>query len=209
MRNAIKSRVVLSILCVAAISAPLQAKSIEFNFKDPKGVNAMTFTLDSKLEPIMGLASGISGTINFDPVKPEKTTGTIVIESKSIITANKGMTKKLQAADWIDAKGYKTLSFTFKKIESVERDKKTVNMIVVGDFQCKGKTKEITVPISITFLPRKASDRNHGGDGDLLVLRTEFTIDRTDFGIKPNMGPFTVAKKIEIRTSIVGYSTKK
>jgi len=82
-------------------------------------------------------------------------------------------------------------------------------MTVVGDFQCKGVTKEITVPVSVTFLPRKAGDRMRGAEGDLLVVRTEFTIDRSDFGIKPDMGPDTVAKDIEVRASIVGYSTKK
>ena len=39
----------------------------EFDFKDSKRVNSLSFFLDSELEPIMGVASGISGKISYDP----------------------------------------------------------------------------------------------------------------------------------------------
>ena len=65
--------VLLSILTIAATAS---AASDEFDFKDPKGVNAIYFVLDSELEPIMGMATGISGTVTFDPrtrrTSPEK-----------------------------------------------------------------------------------------------------------------------------------------
>ncbi len=44
------------------------AENQAFDFKDPKGVNSINIFLDSALEPMTGYASGISGTIIFDPV---------------------------------------------------------------------------------------------------------------------------------------------
>ena len=81
--------------------------------------------------------------------------------------------------------------------------------MVVGDFECKGVTKEMVVPIKITYLRGQLKKRMRRGKGDLLVLRSAFTIKRSDFGIKPDMGPDTVAEDIEVRVSIVGAARRK
>ena len=77
---------------------------------------------------------------------------------------------------------------------------------VTGDFTLKGITRELNIPVSLTYLPGKLKDRNGKGNGDLLVLRTKFTIDRTSFSIKPEMDGSKVAKDIQINVSIVGFS---
>ena len=199
----------LAILCGGA--APSLGAGKEFDFKDPKGVNSMSFFLDSLLEPIMGVASGISGTVSFDPKRPEKTTGDIAVEVKSLHTSNGGMRSKMQAAEWLDARQHPQITFTIKRVENVEEaGKKAWSFDAVGDFTCKGVTKEMTLPVKVAYLPGRLADRGgRQGEGDLLVLRSDFTIKRTDFDIKKDMGDETVANEIQIRVSIVGGSPKK
>jgi polyisoprenoid-binding protein YceI len=180
------------------------AKPISFDFKDPKGVNAMSFVLDSLLEPIMGLATGISGTVEFDPEKPEATTGTIVVSTKALHIENQGMEQTLHKSDWLDVEAYPQISFKVKKVADVKREpNKPVEMKITGDFTCHGVTKEITVPVKASYLAGRAQDRSRS-KGDLLVLRSNFTIKRKDFNIKADMGDEVVANDIEIRVSIVG-----
>ena len=62
----------------------LSAKPIDFNFKDPKGVNNIIFQMDAPLESINGSADGISGNVSFDPKNPKTTKGTIYLNSKSL-----------------------------------------------------------------------------------------------------------------------------
>ncbi len=82
-------------------------------------------------------------------------------------------------------------------------------MTMVCDFTCKGITKEITVGIIAKYLKGKAGNRMRGAEGDLLVLRSSFSIKRSDFGIKKGMGSDVVAQEIELRVSIVGMSKKQ
>ena len=56
---------VLSSLNLAVLAAPLT-----FDFKDPKSVNNVVFKTDAPLESINGTATGVSGTVTFDPADP-------------------------------------------------------------------------------------------------------------------------------------------
>ena len=71
-----------------------------------------------------------------------------------------------------------------------------------------GVTKELTIPVEITYLPGKLPQRMHRGKGDLLVLRARFTIKRSEFDINPSTPGSVVADDIELRASIVGLSPK-
>ncbi len=182
----------------------------EFDFNDPKGVNSISFVLDSLLEPIMGLATGIAGKIKFDPAEPKKMTGRLVVDASSVRCSLPAMTAVLHSPDWMDVKKHPKIEFVFRQVQSVNSPEKNVaDLMVVGDFSCKGVTKEIVVPVKVTYLPGQLKKRLRGRKGDLLVLRSNFTIKRSDFGIKPNSGPESVAQNIELRVSIVGAAAQE
>jgi len=197
-------------LCVSLLCGRTIAAAVSFDFKDPKSVNTIAFILDSTLEPILGVASGISGTVSFDPENPKVTTGRIVVQTKSLHTENKGMKDTLHGADWLDVEKHPTIEFAFKKVTEAKSPEKDVyELTVVGDLTCKGVTKEITVPVKATFLPGKLGERNRNVNGDLLVLRSNFVMKRADFGIKPDIPDKVVAGDIELRISIVGSAPAK
>ncbi|MDO8632660.1 MAG: YceI family protein [Phycisphaerales bacterium] len=205
----------LSILLGGALWASLLsgrtlAAAVSFDFKDPKSVNTIAFILDSTLEPILGVASGISGTVSFDPANPKAASGKIVVQAKSLHIENKGMQDTLHGADWLDVEKHPTIEFAFKKVaEAGSPEKDVYELTVVGDLTCKGVTKEITVPVKATFLPGRLGERNRNVKGDLLVLRSNFVMKRTDFGLKPDVPDQAVANDIELRVSIVGIAPAK
>lgn len=208
MRNVRRFFVVALMAGLLHVSA-IRAAAAEFDFKDPKGVNAMSFVLDSLLEPIMGVASGVSGRVNFDPADVTKTTGKIVVDAKTLYTPNTGMTETLHGGDWLNVGKNPTVEFTVKSIKDVKKvDGNVSEAAVTGDFLCNGVTKELTVPVKFAHLPGRAGDRMRGAQGDLLILRSTFTISRADFKIKPG-GNDVVADNVEVRVSIVGMAAKK
>lgn len=205
-RNVVWCLVAFAVCCVER--SPASEK--EFDFKDPKGVNTISFVLDSAIEPIMGVAQGISGKVKFDPADPKSLSGSISVKASEIHCANAGMTRVLHSEDWLDVKKYANVEFTFKQVREVESASDGVfKMTVVGDFTCRGVTKEITVEVQATYLPKMMAKRMRGKEGDLLVLRSRFVIHRSDFGIKPEYGPQSVAEDIELRISLVGGAPKK
>ena len=180
-----------------------------FDFKDPKGVNTARFTLDAPLETISGSANGVSGTLTIDPAKPEATKGSIVIDAKTLSVENAMMKEHMLGAEWLDVAKNPTISFTVSGLSDfkMEGDKATAK--VKGKFSLKGVEKEISVPATVTLLRDKLGARTGGKmQGDLMVIRTEFTIKRADYGINPKAPADKVADDIVINLAIAGSSPK-
>ncbi len=186
-------------------SATGRAGPVTFDFKDPKGVNSISFILDSPLEPIQGLASGVEGTVTVDPEHIEKAAGRIAVPVARITFANPRMAETLQTEPWLNATEYPMISFELKEVTGIESTGENKwRLQVKGDFQIRGVTRELSTPVEIVYLPGRLTERVKGTEGDLMVLRTSFSIQRTDYGIQPDLGFTTVANDIEVQVAIVG-----
>ena len=197
----------LPVLVILLLGIFAAAKEQTFNFKDPKGVNSIGIFLDSKLEPIRGYARGISGTVTFDLEKPTVIKGEIEVSAKSIEMTNPLMTRTLHGSEWIDVDKFPTVKAIFTKLISAERVSDTLyKMKVEGTFTLKGVTKNIAIPIEVSYFKGARKARGARGKGDLIVVRTRFSINRVDFGIKPELSDLKVARMIQFDIAIVGYS---
>lgn len=195
-------------LAFAFIGA-LTTQAESFDFKDPKGINNITFTIDAPLEYISGTANGISGTVEFDPAHPENTSGTITLETHTLMVANSMMRDHILGDQWMEVEKYPTITFVTTNLEGVESDGNTVKAIATGTLTIKETTKEIAVPITLTYLPGKLADRTNGNmQGDLLVLRTSFSISRSEFGINAGNNEDKVSNDILLKLSIAGAAVK-
>lgn len=188
-----------------ASSFSLQAAAKEFDFQDAKGINNVSFLLDAPLESISGNAKGVSGSVNFDPENPDAVSGTITIQTGSLTATNDKLQEHMLGDGWLDAASHPEITFATKSLSKVESVKGGFTAHVTGDFTLKGVTKELTLPVTFTYLPDMLGKRSNGAmEGDLLVLRSTFTINRSEFGIKPGQNTDKVAEEIELRLAIAG-----
>jgi polyisoprenoid-binding protein YceI len=195
---------------IATGIATLHAAPVAFDFKDPKGVNNVTFTLDAPLESISGYANGVSGIVTLDPATPHEAVGKIVVDAKSLTVPNPVMQEHMHGADWLDIAAHPEITFEIKSINVLENNGSDGNAEVTGDFTLKGVTKEITAPAKVTHLPGRLADRSNGQmQGDLLVIRSDFTIKRGNFGIKAGENLDKVSDDIEVSLSIAGAAPKE
>ncbi|MFN0242133.1 MAG: YceI family protein [Planctomycetota bacterium] len=124
-----------------------------------------------------GRFNDISGTITYDEAKPESSKVDLTIKTESVDTANGKRDGHLKSPDFFDAKQFPTATFVSKSVKS--KDKK---LAVTGDLTIRGVTKSITIDVEVTGVAKD------GQGGELAGFYTEFTIQRTDFGVNYGQG---------------------
>ena len=203
MKNTLPLLVGLSLLTQAALAAPLS-----FDFKDPKGVNNIIFKLDAPLEAINGTTTDISGTVDFDPANPGAVKGKIVVAAASLKVPNPLMKEHLDSDKWLDVAKFPQIVFEAVSAANVKTTANVTTADLAGNITIKGVTKKIVVPVKLTYLKDKLSARFPKLNGDLLVLRANFTIKRGDFGINPGQSEDKVSSDIALELSLAGAAAR-
>jgi len=198
----------IPLVILAGMAGQILADPLAFDFKDPKGVNNAVFKLDAPLEAINGSASGISGTITFDPAAPAGTTGKIVVDAKSLTVPNPMMKDHLLGAQWLDVEKNPEITFALKQLKNVATKGNETVAVAEGTFTLKGTSKDLNVPVKLTYLKDKLSQRVPNLKGDLLVVRANFAIKRSDFGINPGAPQDKVSDEIQVTLSLAGAAAQ-
>ena len=199
-----KLKTIPLIAAVLMSSAPF-ANAINFDLQDPKGVNNIVFLLDAPLESINGTATGITGSVSFDPAAPESTKGKVVVAVESMSVANSKMVEHMMGGKWMNAQKYPEITFELDGLSDVVDDGKRIKGTARGTLSMKGVSKQMSVPVSLTYLEGKLADRQRT-PGDILVIRSNFTVSRSDFGINAVAMEDKVADDVELRLSIAGFA---
>jgi len=194
----------IALMVLSALGSSAYAAPMAFDFKDPKGVNNAVFKLDAPLEAINGSANGVSGTVTFDPENPGATKGKIVVAAASLHVPNPMMKEHLHGGQWLEVAKHPEITFEAKELKNVKTTGDTTSADVTGTFTIKGVAKEMTAPIKLTYLKGKLGQRVPNLNGDLLVLRSTFTVKRSDFGINPSAPQDKVSDEITVTLSIAG-----
>ena len=190
-------------LILSVAPGVLSADSIKFDFRDSKKVNNVVFLMDAPLESINGTATGVSGTVSFDPAKPAATTGKIVLATSSLHVDNPVMKKHMLDEGWMHVSKFPTIEFVAGKMTNVKTSGTNITGTIAGKLTVKGVTKKVSVPVRLTYLKGMLIKRNRV-PGDLLVLRCDFTIKRSDYGINAGNNEEKVSDEIELKLRVAG-----
>lgn len=196
-----------SLLPFIALCGAVHASALEFDFKDPKGVNNVSFKTEAPVETIKGNATGISGKVTFDPANPAAVHGKIVVAASSLHVPNPKMQQHLQSGQWLDASQYPEISFEALSAKDIKTEGNTTSANIVGKMTIKGTTHDMVLPVKMTFLKDKLKERS-GVEGDLLVIRSNFTVKRSDYGINPGQLLNKVSNDIQLVLGVAGSAPR-
>ena len=195
-------------LAVSSLTLAAYAGPETFDFKDPKGVNNVVFKTDAPLESINGAATNVSGTVTFDPANPAGLKGKIVVEATSLHVPSAMMQGHLHGDQWLNVAKFPQITFETVSVDNVKTEGDNTTANVTGNFTLHGVTKKITVPVKLTYLKDKLKDRLPNLQGDLLVLRSEFVVKRSDYDINKGKFEDKVSDEIHLTLSVAGQSPR-
>jgi polyisoprenoid-binding protein YceI len=190
-------------LIISCLNSQIGATENVFDFKDPKNVNNIIFQMDAPLESINGSGDKISGNVTFNPEKPELTKGKIILESASLHVGNPVLKEHMHGKDWLEVDKYPTISFSLHKLHEIKKDGINYSAQAHGKMNIRNVTLDMKIPVKITFLKGMLVKRNRV-EGDLLVIRSKFTVKRDDFNIQAGNNLEKVANQIEISLNVAG-----
>ena len=179
------------------------AESKKFDFKDPKNVNNIIFQMDAPLESINGSGNEISGIVEFDPVQPEKTSGQITLNAASLHVGNPVLKEHMHGNDWLDVEKFPTIIFTLNKLKDIKQEDFQYHANAHGKMKIRNVTVDMEIPVKITFLKDMLEKRNRV-KGDLLIIRSKFSVNRDDFNIQAGENLDKVANQIDISLNVAG-----
>jgi polyisoprenoid-binding protein YceI len=105
--------------------------------------STLGFEIRHLVSKVTGKFDDFSGTINYDEAKPEKSSVTVTIQTKSIDTSNDSRDTHLKSPDFFDVAKFPEASFESTSV------KKTGDGVfdVTGKFTMHGVTKEVALKV--------------------------------------------------------------
>jgi polyisoprenoid-binding protein YceI len=207
MKEILKTFIIVIISVAFTLAQGFKVKASgeqTFNFEDKYGRNQLTFFSSTPLEDITGVSNAVKGKVTFNVTDIKTLKGSISIPVASLKTGIDLRDEHLKSDNWMDAESYPEITFLIKSVSEVkmEADNK-LQIKVTGEFTTHGVTKEIVVPISLTYLDASEQTKQRA-PGDLLGVQATFNIVLSDYDIDNMIVGQKVADDIKINVNIVG-----
>jgi polyisoprenoid-binding protein YceI len=137
------------------------------------GHSRVEFSVPFLYLPVRGRFNGVRGTLLYDPVRPERSSVSAVIEVKSIDTGSAHRDEHLRSADFFDAERFPRIVFQSRRVRQAG-----AALAMTGPLTMHGVTREVTV----RFRPLAAPVADPHGS-NIAVFAGEVKLARKDFGI--------------------------
>ena len=133
---------------------------------------------------VRGHFKNITGTIEFDPEDPGKSSVNTSIHTAELWSGDPDRDGHLRASDFLDVENHPTITFTGSDVEVIGKN----DFRVTGDLTLRGVTR--TVTLEVNYLGQWDTPFWVDGEDQGPKTRAGFvaktTIDRNDFGISWN-----------------------
>lgn len=135
----------------------------------------VSFEITHFFTPVEGQFQDYSSEIYFDPNNLEESSISVDIMVSSVDTDNEKRDGHLQSPDFFNAKKYPKISFKSSKITK-EGDNK---FAAHGTLTIKDTTKDFKLPFTLLGVKEHPMKENT----KLAGIKSDFTINRTDYGV--------------------------
>lgn len=160
---------------------------------DPKHSSARFKVRHMMIANVQGTFDSVSGTVEFDPAKPDGARFDATIDVNSLHTGDPQRDGHLKTADFLDVEKFPTIAFRSKKISPSG----SKNYKATGDLTLHGVTREVT--LDVEGLSDEVTDpwklQRRG-------VAASTRVSRKDFGLAFDPGGAMVSDAVEITLDV-------
>src|SRR5450755_180279 len=161
-------------LCALAMLAGTAAAQIQTWNIDPNHTAAQFSVRHMGISTVRGAFTKVSGSAQYDPANPAKTSVDATIEAASVDTRVSMRDDDLRSANYFDVAKYPTITFKSKSVQTAGAGK----LKITGDLTIHGTTKEVVLDVDGPTAP-VTDPRGNAHVG----ASASTTISRKDFGV--------------------------
>jgi polyisoprenoid-binding protein YceI len=181
----VKRSGILAIIMILAMGGAAFAQTKTFFCNDEKKRDVVTFTSKAPLETIVGTTSEIIGMIETNPNDINSTKARFEVDLASLKTGI-SMRDGHMRDQFLETSKYPKAIFELTKVvkasQATLEDEKTIDITAEGNFTVHGVTKQVTIPLKITYF--KESDATKVKTlGDLVKIEANWNLALSDYNI--------------------------
>ena len=190
------ARTLLSILLLAAgtlfTSSTALAEETKTYQVDPVHSNVLFRVKHADTGYVYGEFLKFEGTVDYDKGEPSNSSIAWTLKADSIFTNHRKRDKHLKSPDFFSAKQYPEITFESTGVEETDD-----GLRVTGKLTMLGESRELT-----TEVERTGSGKDKQGN-HRIGFSTEFSIDRSDWGMDFMVGGVSDRVDLTLTTEVV------
>src|SRR5208337_3899744 len=165
---------ILTVLCALTMLAASAFAQVQTWNIDPNHTAAQFSVHHMGISTVRGAFTKVSGSAQYDPSNPGKTSVEATIDAASVDTRVSMRDDDLRSANYFDVAKYPTITFKSKSVEAAGTGK----LKITGDLTIHGVTKEVTLDVDGPSAPEQDQKGNsHMG------ASASTKINREDYGV--------------------------
>jgi polyisoprenoid-binding protein YceI len=168
------STLTIAFVLLLSLSAAAQDQNKDTWQIDPKHTAAQFSVRHLGISTVRGEFSKVSGSVQYDPANPTKSSIQATIEAASVNTRVEARDNDLRSAHFFDVEKYPTITFQSKKVEAAGAGK----LRVTGDLTIHGVTKEVALDVDGPNVAPKDPQGNQR-----MGASATTKINRMDYGV--------------------------
>lgn len=158
-------------LCLLATTV-LGSYAENATYKVDPSHSSVVFNIRHLVSQVEGRFRDFEGTISMDPKNLAKGSVEFTVKADSVFTDNDKRDAHLKGDDFFAVDKFPTLSFKSSKVVARGANK----FEVIGNMTMHGVTKAMSIPVTLLGV-------GQGFKGEVAGFRSEFTLNRKDFGL--------------------------
>ena len=162
------------------------------------GRSVMVVNSSTPAEDFSGTSSALTGEIGFDSTT-QTGSGYVSLDATTIDTGSRGRDQNMRSEKWLNFDTYPEVRLDLESVTPLGNDRYKIT----GSLAMSGGVAPLTATATVRSLLESEETKAAGFRGDILSVKTTFTVKLSDYGIDNTAyGTDSIADELELSVTL-------